>query len=82
MKLIFVFVVVQADKENIKDLSRRRRDLFQKYIDASNSKTEIGGIFLDIIIEHDYDPLAGRKDQKKYKIKDLFDPPKKDIHKV
>eukprot|EP00960_Hanusia_phi_P073178 767955-Hanusia_phi.AAC.7 len=41
------------------EIAARRRDLFQKYIDAASAKD--GGLFLDIVIENEYNPFAWKK---------------------
>lgn len=60
-----VFNVVQVHiSETINSLSHldvasRRREMFQAFLDESNRKK--GGLFRDIIIESDYDPLADQR---------------------
>ncbi len=49
------------------DLGAKRRQLFQNYIDASARKG--GGLFLDIVIENEYDPFTWKKDTLKYRAK-------------
>jgi hypothetical protein len=41
------------------DVASRRREMFQAFLDESNRKK--GGLFRDIIIESDYDPLADQR---------------------
>lgn len=45
-----------------KEVSQRRRKQFDKFLEESNKK---GGLFRDIIIEADYDPLACRDENRR-----------------
>ena len=54
--------VEDMDPEKI---AARRRELFQNYIDAARRKG--GRLFLDIVIENEYDPFAWRKDTLRYR---------------
>jgi hypothetical protein len=49
------------------EIAAKRRQLFQNYIDASARKG--GGLFLDIVIENEYDPFTWKKDTLKYRAK-------------
>lgn len=63
---------------DLEELSRRRRDIFEKYLQEGNRKS--AGIFRDIIIETEYDPFEYSGPQ--YRIKyggTLLDPVKKSI---
>lgn len=53
----------ELDKTPTAELERRRREAFAEYIDTVNRKQ---GVFRDIIIEHDYDPLKQRALVPKY----------------
>jgi len=62
-------------------LEARRRAAFAEYLDTVNRKE---GVFRDIIIEHDYDPLKHRKNAFKYNRSkyDKIDPLHKDVTKI
>eukprot|EP00286_Rhodomonas_abbreviata_P028209 CAMPEP_0181313080 /NCGR_PEP_ID=MMETSP1101-20121128/14054_1 /TAXON_ID=46948 /ORGANISM="Rhodomonas abbreviata, Strain Caron Lab Isolate" /LENGTH=423 /DNA_ID=CAMNT_0023420003 /DNA_START=140 /DNA_END=1407 /DNA_ORIENTATION=- len=78
------------------DIQAKRRDLFQNYIDAASRKG--GGLFLDIVIENEYDPFVWKKDTLRYRAKPaklsngpgftdrfgnpVFDPVKRDLEKL
>jgi hypothetical protein len=71
-------------------------ELFQKYMDASAAKG--GGLFLDIVIENEYNPFTWKKHTLKYRAKPavvsngpgftdrfgnpVFDPVKRDLEKL
>ena len=56
--------VEDMDSESI---AARRRILFQNYIDAARRKG--GRLFLDIVIENEYDPFVWRRDTLRYRSK-------------
>merc|ERR1712025_699106 len=62
-----------------KEIGRVRHDLFMQFLDATNRKE---GLFRDIIIESDYDPLQNRDKAIKYHFDDSDDPVKHDLHKM
>ena len=89
-------LIDRVDTMDEKEIQARRRDLFQKYIDASTAKP--GGLFLDIVIENEYDPFTWKKKLLKYRAKPalvsngpgftdrfgnpVFDPVKRDLEKL
>lgn len=84
--------------DNMKEteIQAKRRELFQNYIDAASRKG--GGLFLDIVIENEYDPFSWKKDTLRYRAKPaklsngpgftdrfgnpVFDPVKRDLEKL
>ena len=54
------------------DISQRRRDLMEHYIRVSNQKQF--GLFRDIIIESEYDPLVAHNNTIKYNVSNAQDP--------
>lgn len=89
-------LIDRVDTMDEKEIQARRRDLFQKYIDASAAKG--GGLFLDIVIENEYNPFTWKKNTLKYRAKPavvsngpgftdrfgnpVFDPVKRDLEKL
>lgn len=89
-------LIDRVDTMDEKEIQARRRDLFQKYIDAAAAKG--GGLFLDIVIENEYDPFTWKKHTLKYRAKPavvsngpgftdrfgnpVFDPVKRDLEKL
>lgn len=59
-------------------IEERRCKQYQEFLDATNKKD---GLFRDIIIPEDYDPLRVRKDCIRYSTKKIADPVKADIAK-
>ncbi|EKX47750.1 hypothetical protein GUITHDRAFT_162562 [Guillardia theta CCMP2712] len=57
----------KIDTMGEEEIAARRRDLFQKYIDAASAKD--GGLFLDIVIENEYNPFAWKKHTLRYRAK-------------
>jgi len=53
----------RVDKMAAKDIEDQKRHMFQEFLDTTNRKD---GIYRDIIIESDYDPLAWRKETVTY----------------
>lgn len=62
----------------VEDIERRRRELFQLFLESSNKKE---GLFRDIIIESDYNPLAERSNVVTYTTSKLKDPLKAVLRK-
>ena len=81
-----VFDKIQASVEeqmgrvNIKESEQRRAKAYDAYIRTVNSKAK-GGVFRDIIIPTDYDPLTLREHTLKYN-GTVRDPMKRDLHKA
>lgn len=89
-------LIDRVDTMDEKEIQARRRDLFQKYIDAAAAKG--GGLFLDIVIENEYNPFEWKKHTLKYRAKPavvsngagftdrfgnpVFDPVKRDLEKL
>lgn len=71
----------QLDSESTSALEKRRRQAFAEYVDTCNRKE---GVFRDIIIEHDYDPLKNRDKYKKYNRRkyDSIDPIHRDVTQI
>jgi hypothetical protein len=53
------------------EITRKRNEEFQKFLNTTNSK---GAIFRDIIIESEYDPLEPNRNCIKVRSDDLVDP--------
>ena len=69
---------INAQLASISDseVEERRRAMFQSFLDESNRKTN--GLFRDIIIESDYDPLAqAQQSTMRYKKSSIADDPTK-----
>ena len=60
------------------DISARRRQLMEDYIRVSNQKRY--GLYRDIIIESEYDPLIAHKTLLKYTMSDKSDPLKRELN--
>ena len=73
-------VADQLNKIDPRTLNRRKREAYQGYLDATNSK-EGGGLYLDTIVESDYDPLATRKAHTLRTYVDIADPLKRILTK-
>lgn len=56
-------VCSRIDARSSTDIEREKQVLYQEFLDATNRKD---GLFRDIIIESDYDPLNWREDSLKY----------------
>eukprot|EP00742_Colponemidia_sp_Colp-10_P001266 GILJ01001364.1.p1 GENE.GILJ01001364.1~~GILJ01001364.1.p1 ORF type:complete len:373 (+),score=45.89 GILJ01001364.1:78-1196(+) len=65
-----------VDSQSSRDLSRKRRGEFDKFLEETNKK---GGLFRDIIIETDYDPLAAKQHEFKAVLSASADPLKKQL---
>jgi hypothetical protein len=57
----------RVDDMNGETIADKRRQLFQNYIDAARRKG--GRLFLDIVIENEYDPFTWKKDLLRYRAK-------------
>jgi hypothetical protein len=60
--------------QSFEEISRRRRNDFQEFLDTTNKK---GAIFRDIIIESEYDPLRANRQAIRIRVPKLNDPMKK-----
>ena len=67
----------QLEKRNINDISAKRYALLDEYVRVSNSKTF--GLFRDIIIPEEYDPMTAHNDHIKYDARERFDPCKLEL---
>ena len=56
-------VCSRVDARSSTDIEREKQALYQEFLDATNRKD---GLFRDIIIESDYDPLNWREESLKY----------------
>jgi|TARA_B110000208_G_scaffold159464_1_gene194118 hypothetical protein len=54
-------IIDQLDKIDPRELNERKCGAYQGYLDAANSKNG-GGLYLDTIVESDYNPLATRQE--------------------
>ena len=69
------------EQNDEKAFARRKRDqrkMYEKYLETDKSKH---GVYLDIVIEKDYDPFAHKKDALKYSKKAINDPVKRDLQR-
>lgn len=57
-------VLIQTPSHQETEIQAKRRELFQNYIDAASRKG--GGLFLDIVIENEYDPFSWKKDTLRF----------------
>jgi hypothetical protein len=89
-------LIDRVDTMDEKEIQARRRKLFQDYIDAAKAKG--GGLFLDIVIENEYNPFTWKEHTLKYRAKPavvsngpgftdrfgnpVFDPVKRDLEKL
>jgi hypothetical protein len=89
-------LIDRVDTMDDKEIQARRRKLFQDYIDAAKAKG--GGLFLDIVIENEYNPFTWKEHTLKYRAKPavvsngpgftdrfgnpVFDPVKRDLEKL
>lgn len=79
---VYETIQAQIDRQlaslRTEGLSTRRRQLMEEYIRVSNQKRY--GLYRDIIIESEYDPLLAHQKLLKYKISDANDPVKLEIN--
>ena len=68
-----------VNARSARDVSNRRAALMQEYLNVSNKKTF--GVFRDIIIEAEYDPLHSHKDHITYNSRVSHDPCKLELRK-
>ena len=71
-------VCSRVDAKSATDVEREKQVLYQEFLDATNRKD---GLFRDIIIESDYDPLNWREDTLRYSAK-VEDPVKRELTKM
>lgn len=64
--------------ETPEELSRRKRQHFEAFLRAANSRA----IFRDIVAESDYDPMAPLRETVTYSLRGVTDPVKKDLNRV
>eukprot|EP00899_Mesostigma_viride_P013782 jgi/Mesvir1/22404/Mv17890-RA.1 len=80
---IFDKIQAQIDRQlegvSVHEIERRRRELYAEFIHNTNTKA---GLFRDIILEDDYDPLVARTYAVKYNSGTLADPIKRDLQKT
>jgi len=79
---VYETIQAQIDEQlaslRTEDLSTRRRQLMEEYIRVSTQKRY--GLYRDIIIESEYDPLVAHQKLLKYKMSDQQDPLKLEIN--
>ena len=68
----------QLAQLHTEDISARRRQLMEDYIRVSNQKRH--GLYRDIIIESEYDPLVAHHKLLKYTMSDQLDPLKLEVN--
>lgn len=71
-------VCSRVDSRSSSDIEREKQVLYQEFLDATNRKD---GLFRDIIIESDYDPLNWREESLKYSGK-VEDPVKRELTRM
>ena len=67
------------DSVPVEEIARRRLELFEQFLHQTNTKA---GLFRDIIIPAEYNPLAGRKHAVRYRTSDIDDPVKQCLTRV
>jgi len=79
---VFKVVQRQIDEQlariRTEEISERRRALMEDYIRTNNKKLQ--GLYLDIIIESEYDPFVAHKKLMRYQMSDLSDPLKQEVN--
>ncbi len=68
-----------VSKRSIRDMETRLQQASDAYIHATNTKL---GVFRDVIIPEDYDPLAPLHSTIKVRVSDIQDPVKKDLQRA
>jgi len=80
---VFNAIQGQIDRQlkamRTEDISQRRRELMEDYIRTDAKK--LTGLYLDIIIESEYDPFVAHKKLMRYTMDDLGDPLKQEVNK-
>jgi hypothetical protein len=71
-------VCTRIDARSSTDIEREKQAMYQEFLDATNRKD---GLFRDIIIESDYDPLNWREESLKYSAK-VEDPVKRELTRM
>lgn len=56
-------------------------DAFLDVVNAKQEKNAKSGVFCDVLLVQEYDPLLQRKDAVKYRVNSLDDPTKRDVYK-
>jgi hypothetical protein len=69
----------KLDAVSTNEITSRRNEEFQKFLNTTNTK---GAIFRDIIIESEYDPLEPNRNCVKVKSDDLVDPTSRVLDKA
>eukprot|EP01028_Stygiella_incarcerata_P010422 TRINITY_DN5395_c0_g1_i1.p1 TRINITY_DN5395_c0_g1~~TRINITY_DN5395_c0_g1_i1.p1 ORF type:complete len:298 (-),score=101.90 TRINITY_DN5395_c0_g1_i1:50-943(-) len=69
----------KLEQTDFEALESQRRDLFEEFLEQTNTK---GGMFRDIIIESEYNPLKFREKSLRYGIHDKKDPTLKPISRI
>jgi hypothetical protein len=78
-----VFGVIQGQIDaqlasiSVEEISARRRELMEHYIRVSNEKRY--GLYRDIIIESEYDPMVAHNSLLRYQMSDSSDPLKMEL---
>lgn len=73
-------IAAAVDRRSVRDVSNRHAGLMQEYLDTSNKKG-VYGVFRDIVIESEYDPLAAQTNTIKYDGRLRHDPVKRELRK-
>jgi hypothetical protein len=67
-------IVATVNAIDYKQLQKRKGKEFQQFIDQTNKKA---ALFLDVVIEEEYDPFESNRNDVKAKIRKIVDPTKK-----
>jgi len=57
-------------------------DAFLNTVNTKQEKNAKSGVFRDVVLVHEYDPLLQRRDTIKYKVNSLDDPTQRDVYKT
>jgi hypothetical protein len=57
-------------------------DAYLNTVNDKQAKNAMSGVFRDVLLVHEYDPLLQQKDTIKYRINSLDDPTKRDVYKT
>mmetsp|Transcript_29932 Transcript_29932/g.41433 ORF Transcript_29932/g.41433 Transcript_29932/m.41433 type:complete len:368 (+) Transcript_29932:293-1396(+) len=74
----------QVDAISTEEIEKRHRDHFEAYLNTITKKGKQhyrGGVFRDVIIESDYDPLVPRSNAIKISTTGMVDPLKRDLRR-
>ena len=69
----------ELSKRRTSDISARRRAESDEYLRILKKKEATGGVYRDIIIESEYDPLMAHSSGIRFKVSDAQDPLKQEL---